>query len=374
MNTNTNTNNISKIKACMVGGGIGSMIGNSHRHGLKSSNYFELVAGCFSQTIDKTIKLAKEIAVDEENCYDDYKKMIDTEITKKDGARVIVIATPDRSHFEQAKYALEKGMHVICDKPVTIHTEEARTLWELSKKNNLLFGVTFTWNGSDYIEDAKNIVASGEIGEVRSILYKTVYDLGFKLLENDPTHPAHKFSWRFKKEYGVAGNISDVGAHAFQYSSYIMGKPPKRIFANLVKTVKGRECDDTDAIIMDYGNNVVGSMFLTVSALACDENKLIEVMGSKGSLKIVTSVFGKTDLHLKLDEENLKTKSYNTPNCDNYFTRLYQGYGKAIQNKTCTDYDSYISIKHGYTTMTIINSALTSHQNETWATIDYDML
>lgn len=118
-----------KLKFGMVGGGNGAFIGNVHRRGATEDNLARLVAGCFTRNAEKNLETAKAWDIDDlSRVYANYKEMADAESAREDGIDFVSIVTPTDSHYEIAKYFLERGINVVCDKPVTVKVEEAEEL------------------------------------------------------------------------------------------------------------------------------------------------------------------------------------------------------------------------------------------------------
>ena len=102
----------------MIGGGRGSQIGYIHRSAALRDANFELVAGAFDINPERGKDFGKNLHVDPERCYSDYKELIAAEAKRDDGVEAVSIATPNFTHFEIAKAALEAGLHVYCEKPL----------------------------------------------------------------------------------------------------------------------------------------------------------------------------------------------------------------------------------------------------------------
>ncbi len=118
----------------MVGGGIGSFIGEIHRKAASINRRAKLVAGCFSRDFDNTLSTGKNLRIDAERLYKDYREMAEKEQSRDDKIDFAVIVTPNNLHYEIAKSFLEKGINVVCDKPLTLTIEEAEELVNLIEK------------------------------------------------------------------------------------------------------------------------------------------------------------------------------------------------------------------------------------------------
>jgi predicted dehydrogenase len=128
------------IRWAMVGGGRGSQIGYSHRNAAQRDGLFKLVAGSFDLDAARGRDFAVNLGIDETRSYVTYKEMFAQEKCREDGIQAVSIATPNSTHFEICKAALEAKLHVICEKPLTFTTDEAYVLKTLAAENNCLIG------------------------------------------------------------------------------------------------------------------------------------------------------------------------------------------------------------------------------------------
>jgi len=102
--------------------------------------------------------------------YKNFKEMAEKEEAREDKIDFVTIVTPNNSHFEIARAFLEKGIHVVCDKPLTLKVEEAEELTNLSGKRDLLCCVTYTNSGYPMVKHAREIISRGEIGKIRMVM------------------------------------------------------------------------------------------------------------------------------------------------------------------------------------------------------------
>ena len=120
----------------MVGGGPGSFIGDAHRRAIALDSTAELVAGVFSSHPEKSRETAEALGLDPARCYADYREMAEKEASRPDGIDFVVVVTPNISHFEICKAFLNAGIHVSCDKPVTVTYAQAAELEQLAAEKD----------------------------------------------------------------------------------------------------------------------------------------------------------------------------------------------------------------------------------------------
>lgn len=135
------------IRWAMVGGGKGSQIGYIHRSSALRDFNFELVAGAFDIDPERGKDFGKKLHVSEDRCYPDYKTMFAREAEREDGIQAVSVATPNGTHYEITKAALEAGLHVICEKPLCFTTEQAEELEKLAVRRNKVVGITYGYAG-----------------------------------------------------------------------------------------------------------------------------------------------------------------------------------------------------------------------------------
>ncbi|MFQ7689311.1 MAG: Gfo/Idh/MocA family protein [Butyricicoccus sp.] len=135
------------IRWGMVGGGRGSQIGYIHRSAALRDFNFELVAGAFDIDPERGKDFGKQLHVDPDRCYPDYKTMFAEEAKRPDGVQAVSIATPNGMHYEVCKAALEAGLHVVCEKPLCFTSEQADELVKLAEEKHRVVGVTYGYSG-----------------------------------------------------------------------------------------------------------------------------------------------------------------------------------------------------------------------------------
>ncbi len=122
---NDTLNNKNKIRIGFIGGGPNSFIGYTHRLSARFDNKFEFVAGIFSKDKKKSKSFGSSLGLADDRCYSDYKSMASAESKRNDGIQALGIMTPSGDHYKIAKAFIEKGIHIICDKPLTATVEDA---------------------------------------------------------------------------------------------------------------------------------------------------------------------------------------------------------------------------------------------------------
>ena len=269
----------------MVGGGPGAFIGNVHRIAARLDNQIELVCGAFSSTPEKSKAQGKELFLDPSRAYGSWEEMIREEAKLPESVRMdfVSIVTPNHMHFPPAYAALEAGFHVISDKPMTLSTEEAKKLAEKVKETGLVFGLTHNYTGYPMVKQARQMVADGELGKIRRVLVE--YPQGWMAEKLEDTGQKQA-AWRSDpKKSGAAGAIGDIGTHAENLASYIIGQQPAQLLSETNRMVEGRILDDDASVLLRFDGGAKGLLFCSQIAVG-EENALkIRVYGEKGGLE-----------------------------------------------------------------------------------------
>ncbi|QBN20687.1 Gfo/Idh/MocA family oxidoreductase [Flavobacterium nackdongense] len=269
----------------MIGGGIGSFIGDVHRKAAALDGMIELVCGAFSSSPEKSIASGKDFYLPEERCYKDYQEMIAKEKMLPEDQRMnfVAIVTPNHMHFAPAKLALENGFHVVCDKPMTLTLEEAIELEKIVTKSGLLFALTHNYTGHPLVKQAKAMVANGDLGNIRKI--QVHYLQGW--LSTSVEKTGHKqATWRVDpSKSGIGGALGDIGTHAKNLVEYITSLKIEELAADLGRFGEDRVLDDDGNLLLRMENGAKGTMSFSQIALGEENNLSIKVYGEKGSLE-----------------------------------------------------------------------------------------
>ncbi len=273
-----------KLKMGIVGGGQGSFIGRVHAIAACLDNRAVLVAGAFSSNAERSKASAPDYDVSHERAYPSYQAMFETEAKKPVGERIdfVSVTTPNHTHFEVAKAALEAGFHVVCDKPMTFDLAQAEELAKLVDKSKSVFALTHNYTGYPLVRQAREMIQSGEFGEIQAV--RSSYIQGWlrtKLEDQDQKQAA----WRTDpKKSGVAGCFGDIATHAYNLGRFMTGLLPAEISCHLMTFEPGRKLDDYGTAIVRYQNGGLGTVTASQISHGRENDLSIEIDGTKGSL------------------------------------------------------------------------------------------
>ena len=199
-----------KLKYGMVGGGPGSFIGDAHRKAINIDAMSELVAGCFSRTLEKCRQTGEELGIDPERCYASFDEMAKAEAAREDGIDFVVVVTPNVSHYPVCKAFLEAGINVSCDKPLCFTVEQAEELERIAKEKGLLFLVTYTYMGHVTAKHIRAFIKAGKLGKIRTVMAE--YPQGW--LSKEGEWGGKQGEWRCDpKQSGGVNCLGALGTH-----------------------------------------------------------------------------------------------------------------------------------------------------------------
>lgn len=272
-----------KIRMGMVGGGQDAFIGAVHRMAANLDGNIELVCGAFSSDPEKSISSGKNLYLPATRCYADYAQMFAEEATLPVHQRMqfVSIVTPNHLHFPVAKAAIEAGFHVLSDKPATFTLQEALNLADVLKASSQLYGLTHTYNGYPLIKQAKHIVATGVLGNIKKVVVEYSQDW----LANKDDELSKQAQWRVDPlRAGVSCCMGDIGVHAANLAEYVMDANISAMCADLNAVVDGRQLDDDGTVLLRFNNGARGVLMSSQIAVGEENNLRLRVYGDEGSI------------------------------------------------------------------------------------------
>lgn len=270
-----------RLRLAVIGGGTGSFIGAMHRQSARRDDRYQIVTGIFSSDHAKSKKDAEELGIESDRIYPDVKALLDGEASRKDGIDAVAIMTPNDSHFDYSMWALERGIDVICDKPMTNTLAEAEALHKKVQETGLVFCLTHNYTGYPMVRQAKAMVEAGELGTIR--LVQVEYVQGGKADETKTFSPEN---WKFDPVRGGPSRVmGDIGTHAHNLTRFITGLEVDEVAAEIGAIVPGRIIHDFGGAMLRFSNGARGSFWVTQAAAGVENCLRIRVSGTKGSLE-----------------------------------------------------------------------------------------
>jgi predicted dehydrogenase len=377
--------NYKKLKMGMIGGGPGSFIGAIHRRAAIMDSMIELTAGAFSSDPEKSKITGKELMLDPQRVYDSYDQMLQTEssLPEEDRIDIVSIVTPNNSHFDATKKALEYGFHVVLDKPLTLNYSEAKELYQIIQNSNSLFCLTHTYTGYPMVKQAKEMIAEGTLGEVKKVYVEYPQGWLYKLLETEDNKQAQ---WRTDPaRNGEAGCFGDIGTHAFNLVEYVTGLRVSKICADISIKVSGRPIDDNGAVLLRMENGASGVLMASQVDTGAENNLKIKVYGDKAGVEWEQELHNSLTVRWpgkpaeiyragtpylgKLAKANTRTPAGHPEGYIEAFANIYRNFAKCIytlQEGTAPELENldFPGAEDGIRGMAFIDLVLKSSQSE----------
>lgn len=230
------------------------------------------------------------------NLYDDYKELIE-----KENPDALIISTPPNLHNEIIKHAIEKGIHIFCEKPFTLSAKQSSELAEIAELKGIENQVGYVNRFNDMFIKAKDFIENNIIGNV--IRFKSEM-FSYTISKEDEGD-----GWRGNEESG-GGCLNEMGSHAIDLVNYLIGVPDN-VSGSILNKVYSKNVDDIVSTTFNYKDGIAGTLYVNW----CDpsyrkpSNKL-EIFGKEGKILV-----DQHDLKIFLKEPNEKynlKKGWNT--------------------------------------------------------------
>lgn len=269
--------------------GIG-FIGVAHIEALRRLGNVEVVA-----LTDNHDPVKKAASLNVAHGFKDYREMIDTL-----DLDMVHICTPNHTHYEIAMYAMERGIHVLCEKPMTTTVEEGQRLVKAAKEKKIINAVNYHNRFYPITHHIRQIVKEGQLGKIFSIHGGYIQD--WLLYDTD-------FNWRLiASKSGKTRAVADIGSHWLDLIEYVSGLNVTEVFAEFATFYDTRkrpfkpletfsaqqlspeayeeiqiDTEDFACILLRFDNGAVGNT--TISQMFAGEKNRISVFigGSKMS-------------------------------------------------------------------------------------------
>lgn len=271
------------IRLGMIGGGNDAFIGGVHRIAARIDGRFELVAGALSSTAEKSKASGAALGLDADRCYGDFNEMAAREAELDNGVEAVAIVTPNHVHYPAARAFLQRGIHVICDKPLTSTLEDAKKLVAAAEQSKAEFILTHNYTGYPMVRQARAMVAEGLLGKIRVVQAEYPQDWLTMPVEGEGSKQAE---WRTDPaRSGAGGCVGDIGTHAYNLVGFVTGLTLDSLAADLTSFVEGRRLDDNVHVMLRYEGGAKGMLWSSQVAPGNENGLKLRVYGEKGGLE-----------------------------------------------------------------------------------------
>lgn len=272
-----------RIRLGMVGGGEGAFIGGVHRMAARLDGQFELLAGALSSDPERAKASAAALGLAPDRSYGSFAEMAKREARLKDGIEAVAIVTPNHMHYPAAREFLKRGIHVICDKPLTSTMADAKKLAALAQTSGALFVLTHNYTGYPMIRQAREMIAAGDLGTIRVVQAEYPQDWLTERLEASGQKQA---DWRTDPQRsGAGGCVGDIGTHAYNLACFVSGLELAELSAELTTFVEGRRLDDNVQVMLRFRGGARGMLWASQVAPGNENGLRLRVYGEKGGLE-----------------------------------------------------------------------------------------
>jgi predicted dehydrogenase len=274
-----------KLRAAMVGGGRDAFIGAVHRKAMALDGQIALVAGALSSSPEKARASGVDLGLADDRNHGDWRALLADELARPAHERIdfVSIVTPNHVHYPVAQAFVEAGFHVVCDKPLVHTRAQADALVASVAKQGTVFGVTYNYTGYPMVRQAREMVRSGQLGELRKIVVE--YNQGWlaSQLEGSGNKQA---DWRTDPaRSGAAGAIGDIGSHAENLVSSITGLEIESLCADLGALVPGRMLDDDGSLLLRFRGGARGVLIASQINTGLENDLRLRISGTLGTLE-----------------------------------------------------------------------------------------
>jgi len=370
-----------KIRMGMIGGGSGAFIGAVHRTAADITGDIGLVAGAFSSDPDASRSFGVELGLAANRAYGSYDEMFEKEAALPEDERIqcVSIVTPNDSHADASCAALAAGVHVICDKPLAGHLEDALRIEKAVNDSDLIFALTHTYTGYPLVIEARERVAAGEIGEIRRVSVSYLQDW---LSRTEDTKASKQAIWRSDPaRTGESGAFADIGTHAFNLVEFTTGLRVTEVAAELRTVIPGRAIDDDGSAMFHLANGASGLLSASQVCSGAVNGLRIEIYGDVGSIfwaqeepnTMTIKRRGEPDQVLRpgtnvgyLSDAAVAVCRTPAGHPEGYieaFANLYAAFARAVRDYPNHDPAGFVSVTDGVATMRFIRAALNSSRN-----------
>jgi len=272
------------LRLAIVGGGPGSWIGRMHRTAAELDGWFSVVAGVVSSDAGKARAAGRAVGLDPARSYGGVAEMLAKERERADRIDAVAIMTPNDTHYPYSAAALDAGLDVVCDKPVTYSFDEACDLAARAGRHGRLFAIAHAYSAYPMTRQARQLVRDGAIGPVRLVQVEYIQSGLATRLEEAPQN--NRLRWVLDPgRSGQALVMSAIGCHAQHLACFVSGLPIAKVAADVCALMPGRKVIDYASALVEFESGARGTFTATQAAAGGENDIRLRVYGEKGMLE-----------------------------------------------------------------------------------------
>ena len=271
------------LRLALVGGGPDSWIGQMHRGAAEMDGWFRATAGVFSSDATRSRAAGVALGLDAARSYGDVTEMLAAEAARPDRVDAVAIMSPNDTHYAYAAAALDAGLDVICDKPVTHDFAQACDLVARTRNHARLFAIAHGYSAYPMTRHARQLVRDGAIGKVRMVQVEYIQSGLAMRLEDGPQN--NRLRWVLDPQRsGQALVMSAIGCHAQHLASFVSGLQVARLAADAGSLLPGRKVIDHVSALIEYEGGARGTFTANQAAAGGENDIRLRVYGELGLL------------------------------------------------------------------------------------------
>jgi len=381
----SNLNSAAPLRLAIVGGGPASWIGGQHRRAAQFDGLWQVVAGVFSSKADRSRDAAVSLGLDPARGYADVGSMIAAEALREDGIDAVAIMSPNDTHYPYSAAALDAGLDVICDKPVSTNAAEARDLAARALARNRVLCVTHAYSAYPMTRYMKKLIAESAIGPVRMVQVEYIQSGLAKPIEQGLMTDSQR--WKFDADRsGLALSFSAIGCHVQHLACNVLSQKITSVSADVGSLMPGRTVTDTILANLRFESGARGQYTITQAAAGGENDIRLRIYGERGLLDWshresgylrlniegeTARVIGRGDVNLPADIARLsRTPRGHPEGLLEAFANVYREAAEAItarRNDQVVASTSFPTITDAVHTMDFIEACIASHEhNGAW--------
>ena len=271
------------LRLAIIGGGPESWIGRMHRGAAEFDGWWRAVAGVFSSDAARSRTAGVAMGYEAGRSYGSVAELLERERQRPDGIDAVAIMTPNDTHYAYAAAALDAGVDVVGDKPVSHTHAEARDLVLRTERNARIFAVAHAYSAYPMTRYMRHLVAEGALGPVRMVQVEYIQSGLAVRLEDAPQN--NRLRWLLDPQRGGQALVmSAIGCHAHHLACFVAGMGVTRVSADVGALMPGRKVVDHVSALMEFDGGARGTFTATQAAAGGENDIRLRIYGEKGML------------------------------------------------------------------------------------------
>jgi predicted dehydrogenase len=360
-----------------IGGGLGSIAGNTHYAAATMDGIYRLQTGAFSTDPKTNQETADVWHID--SPYDSWRTMIDEEIQQLD---VCVILTPTPTHAPIVKELLKRKIPIICEKAFVSSLSEANELKDIYDPSEHFLSVTYNYTGYPLIRELRERILNNELGEIINIRLEMPQESFLR----PPVSQKYPQAWRLRDDY-IPTICLDLGVHIQHMASFLTGMDPDRVMAKMDTFSHYNVVDNVD-VFTGYPSGATGHLWMSKTAIGHRNGLAVHIYGTKASAHWIQTQPEQLQLHYSSGEKKIVERGGDTLLCgQKRYNRMTPGHPagfiEAFANLYVDIADDFKNFKHGlvpnnpytfsiedaYKGLHLFHKAKESHENGQWISL-----